>query len=840
MRVNVFLSAVLMLLVFSCDRVQVPESDEMVPSEVVFETPTIPIVDEVSTKVTVFPHGTTSYDYLWEAADTVGIFPNTGSQVFFSMSQGAGTASASFDGGAWKLRASSQYFSYYPFVGDMYLEADRIPVDFTGQRQTGVSTYDGANFYMATSGTTANDGSLRFSYGMLNTVLRMDATLPVGTYTKMMLSLDEPLFAKEGYYDLTSNNPSIVVERRSKTQEIALQNFTVSSASTPVSVYISQAPLDLRGKTMTVSIEASDGRSYSYVAHPSKVYEAGTCYRFNCSMTTTSPARSFTLDVWPNTAQIPNYNSSQTVPYLIWYAAPSSPNGTVALLIGGEDYNTPPEEALMDQWAEKLTAKGVQCIALMYRTPRPTGGLQYYRSALQDAQRAMRIIRNAVWLDHENFPFDKDKIGVVGWSAGAQVGLLLATSSQTAAYSPVDSYEAGHLSCNINWAILDAPAYATSDSDGSLPARDSYGTDVTPNPAFAFDANTCPSICLLHGEDDPYSPRASTLLYRWYRLYGIPAEVHLYPGVGHEPVQIDRGIEYLAQMGFFGSLGAVQDIEQRYASNSDRSQLITENVWPPGQIPNWEDTQTVPSLQWHFPVNRKTDAIQIIYSGGAYEGSSPDNLEVAPIRRYLNAKGITVVTLTYRYKLPSGRPTGLPKHLAAWQDLQRSIRVVRNKAAQYGLDPNKIGIMGFSAGGHLTLMGSTSSQRQAYPPIDALDQIPCNPQWGIAFYPAYSLTDDDGYKGGNAHGGNLDTDELVPEFSFDPATPSMLFIHGDADNFASMASVKAWEKLRAMGIPAECHTYVLNAHCLQWKTYPGTGSYNCFDRVWDYLEQRIY
>ena len=198
------------------------------------------------------------------------------------------------------------------------------------------------------------------------------------------------------------------------------------------------------------------------------------------------------------------------------------------------------------------------------------------------------------------------------------------------------------------------------------------------------------------------------------------------------------------------------------------------------------------------------------------------------------------MALRYRYKLPTGRPDGLPKHLAAWQDLQRTIRIVRSKAAQYGLDPGKIGIMGFSAGGHLTLMGSTSSLRPAYPPIDALDLISCSPQWGIAFYPAYSLTDDDGLYGGNAHGGNLDTDVLVPEFSFDQATPSMLFIHGDADAFASMASVKAWERLRSMGIPAECHTYVLNGHCLQWKTYPGTGSYNCFERVWEYLEQRIY
>ena len=839
MRGKAFFFAAAALLVLSCTDANLPNAaDEAVPIGVTFEAPTIPVVDEPSTRVSVAPTGT-GYEFHWEAADTVGIFPDAGSQVYFAMASGVGTNSVQFDGGAWWLRLESQYSSYYPFVGDMYLQSDRIPVDFTGQRQTGTSSFDGANFFLAATGATVIDNKLHFTYQMLNTLFRVEATLPVGTYTKMSMSLDEPLFVKEGHYNL-SNPSTIVADHCMKTLEVALENFTVASANTPVSVYVTQAPIDLRGKTVTVSFESSEGRRYSCQINPSREYVAGMCYRFNCAMTTTSPVIWQDTEVWNSTAQTPNYNSSQTTPYLHWYAQPSSPNGTVALLLGGEDYNTPPEQALLDQWAEKLTAKGVQCVALMYRTPRPTGGLQYYLSALQDAQRAVRIIRNAVTLAHSAYPFDANKIGVVGWSAGAQVGLFLATSSQTAAYAPVDSYEAGHIACNINWAILDAPAYATSDSDGSLPARDGYGTDVTFNPRFTFDTSLCPSICFLHGEDDPYSPMASTLLYRWYRRLGKPAEVHLYPGVGHEPVPIDRGIEYLAQMGFLGSLGSTQDIQVRYASNSARSQLITENVWPSGQIPNWDSTQSVPYLEWHFPVNRKTDAIQIIYSGGAYQGSSPDNLEVAPMRRYLNAKGITVVALRYRYKLPTGRPTGLPKHLAAWQDLQRTIRIVRNKASQYGLDPGKIGIMGFSAGGHLTLMGATSSQRPAYPPIDALDQIPCNPQWGVAFYPAYSLTDDDMLTGGNAHGGNLDTDVLVPEFSFDSATPSMLFIHGDADGFASMASVKAWERLRSMGIPAECHTYVLNGHCLQQYTYPGTGSYNCFDRVWEYLEQRIY
>ena len=828
------------LLVFSCT-VETPQDpfDESVPSEVVFVTPSIPVVEEngPSTRVSVSPTAT-GYRFPWASTDTVGIFPSAGSQVYFSMADGAGTTYAEFDGGGWSLRQSSVYYSYYPFVGDMYLDSGRIPVDFTGQRQLGTATYDGANFYMASSGTTTSGGVLTFYYDMLNTVFRIDATLPVGTYTRMTMSLDEPLFVKEGYYDLS--NPVIVAEHYMKTMEIALENFTVQSANSPVSIYAAQAPVDLRGKTVTIRIYSSDGRCYSYQMTPSRQYEAGNCYHFVCTMTTTPSSFWMDTNVWPedgnhnpDISKIPEYNAYQTIPYLHWYNKPSSPNGTVAILLGGEDYNDAPNLALLDEWAAKLTAHGVQCVALMYRTPR--GAFHYCRSAWQDAQRAVRIVRNAVRGDHTNFPYDADKIGVVGWSAGAHLGLMMATCSQTAAYAQVDAYEAGHIACNINWAILDATAYATADSDGILPAKDGSPTETALNPLFAFDSAT-PTMCLIHGEDDPYTPMAATLIYRQLRMRGISSEVHLYPGSGHDPHNIDRGIEFLAQKGFLGTLGAIQKIENRYASDAALGNYTREYVWPDGQIPNLQANQTTPWIEWDFPAVQKSNAIQIIYSGGSYNGSNPFNMEVAPLRRYLNAKGVTVVTLCYRYP----RPQTVSKHTTAWQDLQRAIRIVRSKAPQYGLDPDRIGIMGFSAGGHLTLMGATSSLHQSYARIDALDDLSCTPSWAIAFYPAYTLTDDDCQDHGNSHGGNLDTDVLMPEFSFDPATSPMLLIHGDADPFSPMASVKTWEKLRSMGIPAECHTYATLGHCLQWQTSPGTGGFNCFDRVWEYMEPWLY
>ena len=186
-----------------------------------------------------------------------------------------------------------------------------------------------------------------------------------------------------------------------------------------------------------------------------------------------------------------------------------------------------------------------------------------------------------------------------------------------------------------------------------------------------------------------------------------------------------------------------------------------------------------------------------------------------------------------KYRTP--RPKGLAKHTTAWQDLQRAIRVVRSQAAEHGLNPDKIGIMGSSAGGHLTLMGVTSSRHRAYWPIDDLDKLPCNVQWGIGIYPAYSLTD--GLEAPNTTGGNADSAVLAPEFSFDLDTAPMLLIHGDADGWAAMNSVKVWEKLRAMGIPAELHTLATRQHCFQQNAAPGTGSYTWLDRIDEFLTE---
>lgn len=513
------------------------------------------------------------------------------------------------------------------------------------------------------------------------------------------------------------------------------------------------------------------------------------------------------------------------VAYLEWFDAPAKDihNGGCMILISGGSYQNCCDVGLIKKWNEEFTKLGFQCVNFVYRTPRPVG-LPIYQSAWEDGQRAVRMVRSQA----KKRGFNPEKIGVISMSAGSHLGLLLATSSQTPAYEAVDKLDT--MSCHINWAIINAPAYGTTDAESGTPAtRQGYGSDVKLSKVFKFDSRTCP-MSLHHGGTDIYAPQTSTLVYRQLRRMKVPAELHLYADKGHGAFGLERGIEFMRQMGFITPLEKEEKLMDRFASDEHRASHTKANIWPEGKMPDVQPDQCTPYMEWHMPKQLKTKAIQIIYSGGAYTGNDPDGFEVAPARRYLNEKGMAVVTLKYRTPRPT---TGLAKHTTAWQDLQRTVKLVRKEAESRGLDPNRIGIMGCSAGGHLTLMGVTSSRHQSYWPIDDTDKLSCKVQWGVGIYPAYALTD--GLDSPNSGGGNEDDAVLAPEFSFDLDTAPMVFVHGDADGWAAMNSVKTWEKMVQMGIQSDLHTLATRNHCFQNSAAPGTGSYTYMDRIWEFL-----
>ncbi len=474
--------------------------------------------------------------------------------------------------------------------------------------------------------------------------------------------------------------------------------------------------------------------------------------------------------------------------YVEWERTPDAPNGSCLIVLaedGGESF------------VGRFSSIGCRCVRLVCGASRP-------EDAWKDGQRAVRLVRSQA----AKRCFDPNRIGVVAMSGGARLAALLATSSQTSAYEPVDEIDNG-VPCNVNWAVVGA-------FDGPPDA----------SPAFQFDEKTAP-MCMIHDGTDCRASLPLTQTYRRLKRMKIPSELHLCAG-SPDGSWFDRAREFMTQMAFLGPLAPPGKITLRYHDDNARGGYEKEPIWPDGKMPDAQTNQCTPYIEWHMPKTLKTKAVQIIYSGGAYNKNSPNGNEVAPFRRYLNAKGMAVVTMKYRTPRPA---PPLERHVTAWQDLQRAIRIVKSKAGAKGLDPDRIGIMGSSAGGHLSLLGAASSRTPAYTPIDELDAVPCNVQWAIVIYPGYLFA---GFKmrPEAPDGGEV---PLSPDLKFDSDTPPMILMQGDSDVWSSVGCVKVWERLGQMGVPCDLHTLALRPHCFQNKASPGTGSYTYLDRLWEFM-----
>ncbi|MBQ9727105.1 MAG: alpha/beta hydrolase fold domain-containing protein [Kiritimatiellae bacterium] len=526
-------------------------------------------------------------------------------------------------------------------------------------------------------------------------------------------------------------------------------------------------------------------------------------------------------------AEAPGFDpAAHAEPFLDWYPPPPAPNGRCAILISGGAYVNCCDVGHVKTWRERFEALGCQCVNFVYRTPWPEG-MPLYKTAWEDARRAVRLVRSQAAARG----FDPERIATVSMSAGSHLALLLATASQTKVYEPVDALDA--TPCHVNAVVAFAPAGMLSDGPMRPNDREGDGLDIELDPAFAFDAKT-PPVFLSHGGADPYSTFNSTRVYRRLRAAGVPAELHVHPDRPHGMFGLERGVEFLRQIGFFGPPGPEVPVLERFASDADRAGAPERvPLWPAGRMPDAQANQCEPFLEWHLPARKTTDAIQIVWSGGAYGYNDPDGFEVAPARRYLNALGMAVVTV--RYRTPRPAPP-LAKHVTAWQDAQRAIRLVRAGAAARGLDPGRIGVMGSSAGAHLALLAATGSRHQTYLPVDEADALSRAVQWCVAIYPAYSI--EGALEDETRDGSNDPALRLAPEFPFDPDTPPVLFLHGDADPHPATASVAAWEQLRRMGVQGAVHTYATRGHCFYERAAPGTGSHCFLDRIRDFLADK--
>lgn len=239
--------------------------------------------------------------FLWAPDDTVGIYPDTGSQVYFKVDLGSSASNAEFDGGGWEFKSGSTYYSYYPFIGNIYLKRDEIPVSYLGQKQTSISDFShiGRFDFMYTSGTRAESGQLNFEYHRLGCFLRFRLVLPIGTYTKLAVTTPgHNSFVTKGYYDLTSSSPAIIETTSSDQLSINLKSLS-SNGSSEIIVYLMSAPADLRETGFVVSVLNSNKQEYQCNKTTSKVFDPNTIYRFGCTDWTPVPqSMGLIIDDW--------------------------------------------------------------------------------------------------------------------------------------------------------------------------------------------------------------------------------------------------------------------------------------------------------------------------------------------------------------------------------------------------------------------------------------------------------------------------------------------------------------------------------------------------------------
>jgi acetyl esterase/lipase len=206
-----------------------------------------------------------------------------------------------------------------------------------------------------------------------------------------------------------------------------------------------------------------------------------------------------------------------------------------------------------------------------------------------------------------------------------------------------------------------------------------------------------------------------------------------------------------------------------------------------------------PTMTVYPPKGRNTGVAVVVFPGGGYNCLAID-LEGTEICDWLTSKGITGVLLKYR--VPDSGPHGLrePKAPTALEDAQRTMGLLRRNAAEWHINPHKMGVIGFSAGGHLVAGVSTRFEKRLYPAVDAADRESCRPDFAIALYPGHLWRDDR----------NLGLNRTIPVTSNTPPTFLLQAENDPVDNVNH--SLSYYMELKNAKVPVEMHLYADGGH----------------------------
>lgn len=266
-------------------------------------------------------------------------------------------------------------------------------------------------------------------------------------------------------------------------------------------------------------------------------------------------------------------------------------------------------------------------------------------------------------------------------------------------------------------------------------------------------------------------------------------------------------------------------------SFSVTGQLQQIPLWPNGKVPNSTQLlgeEEIPERDILFIMNVQTPTIEafipseqsangaavIICPGGGYGGVSYD-WEGTDVAKWFNSFGVAAFVLKYR--MPQAESVKV-SHLAPIQDAQRAIRWLRSNSEKYNVDIDKVGIMGFSAGGHLAASLATQYDYECYKPIDDIDTYKANPDFMMLLYPVISMLDGVTHQGSkNNLLGKNPSKALIEQFSNElqvkSLTPPTILIHSADDKAVPVEnSIRMYQSLIKNNIDATMHLFPKGGH----------------------------
>lgn len=213
---------------------------------------------------------------------------------------------------------------------------------------------------------------------------------------------------------------------------------------------------------------------------------------------------------------------------------------------------------------------------------------------------------------------------------------------------------------------------------------------------------------------------------------------------------------------------------------------------------------SIPTLTVYKAKQNPSGTAIIVYPGGGYNLLAID-LEGSEICEWLNTVGITAILVKYRVPTPKAGAYG--ESLQALQDAQRAISLARSRSKEFEINPRKVGVIGFSAGGHLVAAVSTNFAKRSYPKQDVNDEVSCRPDFAVALYPGHIFSANEGSNP------SQQTLPINPNLKVSQATPPTFIVQAQDDKTDDPRNSLAYYlALQRAKIPAELHLFSQGGH----------------------------